>query len=214
MYYNKSRTCIRPEPVPALLVRIIIKVYSKPGISNWFNQAEHPILSNVQHAKHLPASWDTLSKLAKLPNDVLITKLKDGSIHPKLERKDVRAMQPDAKDRPKAATREELIAAIQQDPLANQRDAAEALGVSLGVYQRTRNELIGSGQIKGGLSAPAVDDPQMQRDEMRCSYVNFLQTLTKEEQVEEIKKIIRRELGWTTKEVSSLYPAPIKVKFK
>jgi DNA-binding Lrp family transcriptional regulator len=123
-------------------------------------------------------------------------------------------MQPDAKDRPKAATREELIAAIQQDPLANQRDAAEALGVSLGVYQRTRNELIGSGQIKGGLSAPAVDDPQMQRDEMRCSYVNFLQTLTKEEQVEEIKKIIRRELGWTTKEVSSLYPAPIKVKFK
>jgi transposase len=54
---------------------------------------------------------------------------------------------------------------------------------------------------------PTTIDPQAQRDEMRRSYVTFLNTLSKEEQVEEIKKIVKRELTWTTKEVSSLYGA-------
>jgi hypothetical protein len=168
--------------------------------------AEHDVLSKVAHGPLLPPSWRTIYELTKLPNDILMAKLKDGSIHPKLERKDVRAMRPDVKDKPERATREELIAAIQRDPLANQRDAAAELGVSLGVYQRTRNELIGSGQIKGDVS-PITIEPQAQRDEMRRSYVTFLQTLTKEEQVEEIKKMVRKELGWTTKEASSLYTA-------
>lgn len=166
--------------------------------------AEHDVLSKVAHVPLLPPSWGTLYELTKLPNDVLIARLKDGSIHPKLERKDVRAMRPDAKDKPEQATREELIAAILKDPLANQRDAAAELGVSLGRYQRTRNELIGGGEIK--MLPPSDGDPQAQRDEMRRSYVTFLQTLTKEEQVEEIKKMVRKELGWTTKEVGSLYP--------
>ena len=52
---------------------------------------------------------------------------------------------------------------------------------------------------------PTVINPQAQRDEMRRSYVTFLQTLSKEDQVEELGKIIRRELvGWSTKEISAL----------
>jgi transposase len=148
----------------------------------------NPILSNAKHASHLPPSWMTLHELAKLPDEILMAKLKDGSIHPKLERKDVRAMRPDVKDRPQRATREELIAAIQADPLANQRDAAAALGVSVGTYQRTRNELIGSGQIKN--SSP------------RQAYLDFIHSLPKEEQVQEVSTFFKRELKWTTKEIS------------
>jgi hypothetical protein len=37
--------------------------------------------------------------------------------------------------------------------------------------------------------------------------VAFLQTLPKEEQVEEVRKMIRLELGWTTKEINLIYPA-------
>lgn len=114
--------------------------------------AEHNIISNVAHGPLLPPSWRTLYELTKLPPEILLAKIKDGSIHPKLERKDVRALQPDAEDKPKPATRDELIGAIQKDPNANQRDAADALGVSLGMYQRTRNELIGSGEISGSLT--------------------------------------------------------------
>jgi len=174
--------------------------------------AENKVLSNVRNREHLPSHLVTLYELSRLPEDILIVALKDGSIHPKLERKDVRAMRPDAKDKPPKATRDELIAAIQKDPMANQRDAAEALGVSLGTYQRTRNELIGSGQIKGDVP-PTTIEPQAQRDEMRRWYVTFLLTLTKEEQIEELRKIVMRELGWTTKELSVFLPSH-RIKFR
>ena len=72
------------------------------------NIAAHPVISNATHASLLPASWMTLYELARLPNEILMAKFKDGSIHPKLERKDVRAMRPDAKTKRKTATRDEL----------------------------------------------------------------------------------------------------------
>lgn len=231
-YFDKRLTELRLNEVENILARgrVLIEAKEELEHGSWdatirrhcsqqtahklMAIAQHSILSNHAHVRDLPPSWGTIYELTKLPNEILITKLKDGSIHPKLERKDVRAMRPDAKDKPKPPTREELIAAIQKDPMANQRDAAEALGVSLGVYQRTRNELIGSGQIKGDVP-PTTIEPQAQRDEMRRSYVTFLVTLAKEDQVEEITKIIRRELGWTTKEISlflsSNYP---RTKFK
>jgi Protein of unknown function (DUF3102) len=155
--------------------------------------ARNTTLSNARHASLLPPSWMTLNELTKLPNDLLIARLKDGSIHPKLERKDVRAMRPDIQDKPKPATREELIAAIQKDPLANQRDAAAELGVSLGEYQRTRNELIGSGQL-----APS----ELQTgDQKRQAYVAFVHSLSEEDQVKEVVNFFKRELKWTTKEI-------------
>ena len=57
------------------------------------------------------------------------------------------------------------------------------------------------------LTAVRESAPSASRDEMRQCYVAFLQTLPKEEQVEEIRKMIRLELGWTTKEISLVYPA-------
>jgi hypothetical protein len=51
--------------------------------------AEHPIISHRSHANALPPKPETLYQLTRLPNDVLREKLADGSINPKLERKDV-----------------------------------------------------------------------------------------------------------------------------
>jgi hypothetical protein len=51
--------------------------------------AVHPVLSNRSHANALPPHPETLYQLSRLPEDVLRAKLKDGSINPKLERKDV-----------------------------------------------------------------------------------------------------------------------------
>ena len=53
--------------------------------------AEHPILSSGSHVNHLPESWGTLYELTRLRHNVLLAKLKDGSLNPRTERKDVTA---------------------------------------------------------------------------------------------------------------------------
>jgi hypothetical protein len=58
--------------------------------------AKHPVLSNRQHAGVLPPAWGTLAELARLPADLLASKIKDGTITPKLERKNVRALLPES----------------------------------------------------------------------------------------------------------------------
>jgi hypothetical protein len=54
--------------------------------------ARHPILSNANHGSLLPPSWRTLYALTKVPDDKLIEHIRDGTINPKLERKDVAAL--------------------------------------------------------------------------------------------------------------------------
>ena len=51
--------------------------------------AEHSILSNRSHANALPPHPETLYQLTRLPIEDLRAKLADGSISPKLERKEV-----------------------------------------------------------------------------------------------------------------------------
>src|SRR6516162_2492902 len=53
--------------------------------------AAHPVVSNRAHVHALPPSVFTLYELTKLPAEMLREKLKDGSINPKTERKDVAA---------------------------------------------------------------------------------------------------------------------------
>ena len=140
--------------------------------------AKHKIISNTKHVSLLPASWGTLYALTKLPDEILLTKFKDGAIHPKMERKDVANMRPGTKAKPEPASRNQLIAAIQNDPNANQRDAAATLGVSLGMYQRTRNELIGSGEIKVSSTL----------DDLRERARPMLLALSKEDRIREINR--------------------------
>src|SRR5258708_7915407 len=49
--------------------------------------ARHPVI--CAHVRNLPASWGTLYELTKLPAETLEAKIKDGTITPALERKDV-----------------------------------------------------------------------------------------------------------------------------
>ena len=51
--------------------------------------AQHTAVSNPTHVSHLPSSWGTLYALTRLPEDVVTAKIKDGTITPKLERKQV-----------------------------------------------------------------------------------------------------------------------------
>jgi len=51
--------------------------------------ASHSVISNRAHVHALPSSVFTLYELTKLPAPVLTKRLNDGSINPRLERKDV-----------------------------------------------------------------------------------------------------------------------------
>ena len=56
--------------------------------------ARNPVLSNANHGSYLPASWRTLSELARLPEPVLQEALEAGRITPDLERKEVALLKP------------------------------------------------------------------------------------------------------------------------
>ncbi|MEK4034039.1 DUF3102 domain-containing protein [Methylocystis sp. IM3] len=62
--------------------------------------ARNPVLSNSDHGRNLPASYQTLYELAKLPDDLLEKKIESGEITPRTERKDVVSMRGEA---PKAS---------------------------------------------------------------------------------------------------------------
>jgi hypothetical protein len=67
--------------------------------------ARHPILSDAKHVSLLPPSWGTLYALTKVPEDRLSTHIRDGTINPKLQRKDVAALYDDQSPKPtKSAT--------------------------------------------------------------------------------------------------------------
>jgi hypothetical protein len=58
--------------------------------------ASNKVLSNVAHGRHLPSSWRTLSELAVASNKGLDLEsgIESGTIHPKMERRDVKALLP------------------------------------------------------------------------------------------------------------------------
>lgn len=55
-------------------------------------QCDHFRNGNGAHVRQLPASWSTLSELTKLTAEQFAAGIKSGAIHPKMERKDVRAL--------------------------------------------------------------------------------------------------------------------------
>jgi hypothetical protein len=108
-YYDEKLTALRSNDVENIIERGRILSQAKdelePGsyeatVKRHFDLsyarklriiAAHPVITNRSHANALPPSAETLYSLTKLPNDVLIAKLNDGSITPKLQRKEVAA---------------------------------------------------------------------------------------------------------------------------
>jgi len=191
--------------------------------------ARHPILSKRDHGHVLPASWRTLYELTKLPDETLIAKLKDGTINPKTERSDVIAIQDQGNPR-----RDKLVAAIKADPSANQRDAAKANGVSLGVYQRTLSKLKADGEIKTDHKSETkktqpAKEPQPETNavqakaqstametvtdvqQARRNYLNCVHALPEDEQVEELRQFFRRDMKWSADRIGKFMHV---IKFK
>jgi hypothetical protein len=58
--------------------------------------ASNKALSNVSHGKHLPTAWTTLYELAAVANKGLDLEaaIERGAVHPRMERKDVKALLP------------------------------------------------------------------------------------------------------------------------
>jgi hypothetical protein len=54
--------------------------------------ARHPVLSDPTHGSRLPPSWRTLYELTRLPNPLLLAKIKDHTINSEMERRDVAAI--------------------------------------------------------------------------------------------------------------------------
>jgi hypothetical protein len=75
---------------------------------------------------HLPSSWGTLYELTKLPETQFKAKLSDGTINPKMERRDVAALLPNA-------TKTSPAPSPQPDP--------DPLGVLQRTWDETPNEI-------------------------------------------------------------------------
>ena len=86
--------------------------------------ASNKILSNVSHVKHLPPSWRTLYELAVVANKGfdLEAGIESGAIHPKMERKDVRALLPHRHS--ETTTSKSRTTPSRRDPLAIAWEAA------------------------------------------------------------------------------------------
>src|SRR5262249_48326211 len=66
--------------------------------------ARHSVLSNRSHGNVLPPSYGTLYALTKVPEYKLLASIRDGTINPKLQRKDVAGLHGDQSPKsPKSA---------------------------------------------------------------------------------------------------------------
>lgn len=63
--------------------------------------AEHAVLSKAAHVQLLPPSWGTLYELTKVPEPKLIAAINDGTVNPKMQRRDVKALLPAKASRPR-----------------------------------------------------------------------------------------------------------------
>ena len=106
-YYDEQLTALRLNDVENIIKRGQVLIEAKDELEHGAFEAMvkrhfdlsyarklrliagHPIISNRAHVHALPASVFTLYELTKLPNDVLLKRLSDRSINPKLERKQV-----------------------------------------------------------------------------------------------------------------------------
>jgi len=117
--------------------------------------ARHPVLSNTDHGSHLPPSWRTMSELASLPAEIVEAKIKDGTINPKMQRKDAFGLRPGSapkakqgmtqldRFKDKIAEKDDVIADLQEELADAQRDQSDLQTVPLlDIFERETPEEI------------------------------------------------------------------------
>ena len=74
--------------------------------------ASHKVLSNAQHAAHLPQSASTLWELTNLDDDQIVAGMKAGEIHPEMTRAQASSLRSDPVEKPALPAHEEMAAAV------------------------------------------------------------------------------------------------------
>ena len=106
MHLLEARSELERDVFKAMLMRL---PFGPRTAQRLMAIAANPILSSATHVSALPPSWGTLYELAKLPNEVLLTKIEDGGVRPDMERKDVAALL-DRPKKPVAPPKPDLLA--------------------------------------------------------------------------------------------------------
>jgi hypothetical protein len=88
-------------------------------------------LTNVSHGKHLPPSWTTLYELTKLDDETFDQKLRDGTIHPDMQRKEASKNRIFSRERGRRRVElgdiEDVFGGIEPDPHLSERECKPAL---------------------------------------------------------------------------------------
>jgi hypothetical protein len=104
--------------------------------------AGHPVLAKTDHGPLLPASYQTLYALTKVPEPRLLAAIADGTITPRMERKDVVVLrEPQLRPRPSPKARptpENAAAASSED----ERKAAWDVIFRTGDHYEVTNEFL------------------------------------------------------------------------
>jgi predicted ArsR family transcriptional regulator len=130
--------------------------------------ASNSVLVSVKYIAVLPPSWATLYELSTFPPNILEQKLMDGTITPKMERKDVLELK--ANCLPKEPSKSSLIdEQLKDHPSQTNRALAAALGVSNALVAQRRAVLVKRGLIpahaqgkatRERIDAALQDDPR------------------------------------------------------
>jgi Protein of unknown function (DUF3102) len=67
--------------------------------------SRHPVLSNPNRGSDLPPSWRTLYELSRFDDELLVARIEDHTIHPDMQRKDVKLITDQTGERSKPAKR-------------------------------------------------------------------------------------------------------------
>lgn len=90
------------EPVP----------FGEDAAERLMKVASHPVLSNSDHSRNLPQSYQTLYELTKLDDETLVAGIKAGEITPETTRAQAAAMQADPVEKPDKPPHEEMASAV------------------------------------------------------------------------------------------------------
>jgi hypothetical protein len=102
MFKSHESAVERPIPFTCRTGQMLMKI------------AGHPVLANTNHGSLLPISWRTLYELTKVPTPELERAIKDGDIHPAMERREVKRLASPRSPRVIVAAPWDLDAAIRR----------------------------------------------------------------------------------------------------
>lgn len=88
--------------------------FSRSAASILMQIADNDNLRNGEHIHHLPVSWGTLYELTKLTDEQFDAAITNGMIHPKMTRKDAKALRGEPEPKPEKPPTEKCVASVRR----------------------------------------------------------------------------------------------------